>query len=180
MDREAWRAAIHGVAQSQTWLKRLTSSSSSSFQRLGQGIPETGQKLRLAGSWTKPVLIALPFFSGESSLFCIEWWGGPEGEFLLQAILSCVAFLQQTTPVFLPEESPGQKNLVGYSPWGCKESDTTKQLTHTLITETCSSETNTVARLKAKNGFSYVKKAMPCSLFLGTPYPIYIQCFLYF
>ena len=28
IDREAWRAAIHGVAQSQTRLKRLSSSSS--------------------------------------------------------------------------------------------------------------------------------------------------------
>ena len=28
MDREAWRAAIHGVAQSLTQLKRLSSSSS--------------------------------------------------------------------------------------------------------------------------------------------------------
>ena len=32
----------------------------------------------------------------------------------------------QPTPVFLPEESHGQKSLVGYSPWGCKESDKTK------------------------------------------------------
>ena len=29
MDREAWRAAIHGVAKSRTQLKRLSSSSSS-------------------------------------------------------------------------------------------------------------------------------------------------------
>ena len=29
------------------------------------------------------------------------------------------------TPVFLPGESRGQRNLVGYSPWDCKESDTT-------------------------------------------------------
>ena len=29
MDREAWRAAVHGVAQSRTGLKRLSSSSSS-------------------------------------------------------------------------------------------------------------------------------------------------------
>ena len=24
------------------------------------------------------------------------------------------------TPVFLPGESPGQRSLAGYSPWGCK------------------------------------------------------------
>ena len=30
-----------------------------------------------------------------------------------------------TTPVFLPEEFHGQKSLVGYSPWGHKESDMT-------------------------------------------------------
>ena len=32
------------------------------------------------------------------------------------------------TPVFFPRESHGQKSLAGYSPWGCKESDTTEQL----------------------------------------------------
>ena len=32
------------------------------------------------------------------------------------------------TSVFLPGKSHGQSNLVGYSPWGCKESVTTKQL----------------------------------------------------
>ena len=31
----------------------------------------------------------------------------------------------QPTPVFLPGESHGQRSLVGYSPWGHKESDTT-------------------------------------------------------
>ena len=30
------------------------------------------------------------------------------------------------TPVFFPGESHGQRNLVGYSPWGCKESDMTE------------------------------------------------------
>ena len=33
------------------------------------------------------------------------------------------------TPVVLPGESQGQRNLVGYSPWGCKESDTAERLT---------------------------------------------------
>ena len=30
----------------------------------------------------------------------------------------------QSTPVLLPGKSQGQRSLVGYSPWGCKESDT--------------------------------------------------------
>ena len=33
------------------------------------------------------------------------------------------------TPGFWPGESHGQRSLAGYSPWGCKESDTTEQLT---------------------------------------------------
>ena len=37
----------------------------------------------------------------------------------------------QLTPVFFPGESHGQRSLVGYSPWGHKESDTTEQLTLT-------------------------------------------------
>ena len=46
----------------------------------------------------------------------------------------------QPTPVFLPWKSHGQRSLVGYSPLGRKESNTTKQLsvhahthTHTRI-----------------------------------------------
>ena len=31
----------------------------------------------------------------------------------------------------LAGESHGQSSLVGYSPWSCKESDTTERLTHT-------------------------------------------------
>ena len=34
----------------------------------------------------------------------------------------------QPTPALLPGESHGRRSLVGYSPWGCKESDTTEQL----------------------------------------------------
>ena len=35
-------------------------------------------------------------------------------------------------PVFLPGRFHGQRSLVGYSPWGQKESDTTEQLTDVL------------------------------------------------
>ena len=34
----------------------------------------------------------------------------------------------QPTPVFLPREFQGQRSLVGYSPWGCKELDMTERL----------------------------------------------------
>ena len=37
----------------------------------------------------------------------------------------------QPTSVFLPGEFHGQRDLVDYSPWDCKESYTTEWLTHT-------------------------------------------------
>ena len=39
----------------------------------------------------------------------------------------------QSTPVFLPGESHGQRSLAGYSPWGHKESDTTERPTHMYL-----------------------------------------------
>ena len=38
----------------------------------------------------------------------------------------------QPTPVFLPGKSHGRRSLAGYSPWDCKESDTTEHI-HTNI-----------------------------------------------
>ena len=35
---------------------------------------------------------------------------------------------RQPSPVFLSGESHGQRSLVGYSPQGCKELDTTERL----------------------------------------------------
>ena len=46
-----------------------------------------------------------------------------------------------STPVFGPGESHGQRSPAGYSPWGCKELDTTEQLsvyTHTDTQCICS------------------------------------------
>ena len=42
----------------------------------------------------------------------------------------------QSTPVFLPGEFHGQRSLAGCSPWGCKELDTTEQLTLILLWST--------------------------------------------
>ena len=46
----------------------------------------------------------------------------------------------QSAPVLLPGESQEQRSLVGYSPWVCKESDMTEQLSthmHTTHTYVC-------------------------------------------
>ena len=39
----------------------------------------------------------------------------------------------QPTPVLLPGKSHGWRSLVGYSPWGHRESDTTERLHSTFI-----------------------------------------------
>ena len=42
---------------------------------------------------------------------------------------------RQPTLIFLPGESQGQRSLAGYSPWGCKEPDTTEVTEHTRVSE---------------------------------------------
>ena len=39
----------------------------------------------------------------------------------------------QLIPIFLPGKSNGQRSLVGYSPFGCKELDTTERLSLSLF-----------------------------------------------
>ena len=60
--------------------------------------------------------------------------GGSVGKSLPAVQETWVQFLGQEdplekemapTPGFLPGESHGQRSLVGYSPWSCKELDTT-------------------------------------------------------
>ena len=42
----------------------------------------------------------------------------------------------QSTPVLLPGKFHGQRSLVGYSPWDCKELDMTEQLNFTYADDT--------------------------------------------
>ena len=53
----------------------------------------------------------------------------------------------QPSPVFLPGESHAQRSLMGYSPWGRKELDTTELLTHTHRKE---EQTNSVIKKERK------------------------------
>ena len=43
----------------------------------------------------------------------------------------------QPTPVLLPGKSHGRRSLVGYSPWGCKESGMTEQLHFASVQDVC-------------------------------------------
>ena len=59
------------------------------------------------------------------------WWATVHGVTKSQTQLSDVTFMHwrrkwQPTPVFLPGESQGQRNLVGCCLWGHTELDTTE------------------------------------------------------
>ena len=43
----------------------------------------------------------------------------------------------QSTPVFLPGKSHGQRSLAGYSPWDHKESDMTEYLNRIILASIC-------------------------------------------
>ena len=47
------------------------------------------------------------------------------------------------TPIFLPGDSHGQRSLVGYSPLGHKESDTTERLNRTELNQQLINHNNT-------------------------------------
>ena len=116
-DREAWRAAIHGVAKSRTWLSdwsdliwtyiSLEKVMATHSSTLAWKIPWTEEpgrlqsmgSLRVGHNWATSFL-----------LFTFMHWRRK----------------WQPTPVFLPGESQGRGSLVGCRLWGRTESDTTE------------------------------------------------------
>ena len=61
-----------------------------------------------------------------------------------------------SNPVSLPGESHGQRSLAGYSPWGCKESDTTNNLTFHF--HGASQEPRARIPQENRNGFTDLEK----------------------
>ena len=47
--------------------------------------------------------------------------------------------LEKEMAIFLPVDFHGRRSIANYSPSGCKESDTTEQLTHTCLLKECTS-----------------------------------------
>ena len=112
IDREAWRAAIHGVAKSRTQLSNWTELKRGEQNKkiVHNDFFPTNTEWKEEGRKRHLRLKHLPAMR-ETWVQKIPWrrkW--------------------QPTPVFLPGESHGQRSLAGYSPWGCKELDTTERL----------------------------------------------------
>ena len=113
MDREAWRAAIHGVPKSRTWLSDWT---------------------ELGAYKAYPPLVLLPSCykvggEGQSFLPFKYWLCGSSfhTKWLTTFWVGKIPWRRkwQLTPAFLPGKPRGQRSLVGLSPWGHKKSDTT-------------------------------------------------------
>ena len=119
-DRRASRAAVHGVAKSQTWLSDWIATTAYVIM--------TDLHYCTAKTWD---------FPGSSEVKASACNVGDLG-----SIPGLGRFpwrrKWQPTPVFLPGESHGWRTMVGYSPRGHKESDTTERLhfTFTFTTET--------------------------------------------
>ena len=69
-------------------------------------------------------------------IFSLLWWPGTK--LIVSPRFACIYCLERemaTTPVFLPEESHGQRNLAGFGPWGCKSR--TRRSDYTTTTTVC-------------------------------------------
>ena len=97
-DRGAWWAAVYGVAQSRTRLKRLSSSSSNElfkgFKKLFNYLKNYLKLISFPGG---SVVKNLPANAGDS--YSIPGLGERNGK---------------PTPLFLPGKSHGQRSLTGY------------------------------------------------------------------
>ena len=68
------------------------------------------------------------FFNIYMCLFFFKFFSHLGCHIILGSFLCYWRRKWQHTPVLLPGNSLGQSSLVGCSPWGCKESDTTERL----------------------------------------------------
>ena len=160
MDGGAWWAAVHGVAKSQIQLsdfpftfhfhaleKEMATHSSVLVWRMpgtGEpgGLPSMGSH-RVGHDWSDLAAAAatyIYYFHLKMTILTKGFSGGSDGKESayntgdLDSIPGSGRSPGEgngNTPVFLPGEFHGQRSLVGYSPWDCKESDTPERLIHT-------------------------------------------------
>ena len=99
----------------------------------GTGLPLTNS----TGADPLTKNIPLSFFWGGWAIFlAITWWlrwysvGLQCGRTRFDLWVGKIPWRRKwhPTPVFLPGKSHGWRSLAGYSPWGCKQSDTTEAI----------------------------------------------------
>ena len=83
-------------------------------------------------------------------------------------------------PVFLPGKFHRQRSLAGYSPWGCKELDTTERLTHTHTLTKWSKSSIRLASLLHNLSLSTVFASLWPMVFFFSPYQTTSVLFLKF
>ena len=81
------------------------------------------------------------------------------------------------TPVFLPGEFHGQRSLVGYCPWGCKESDVTEwwTLSPFTVNSLCLCKTGYQSFLSTISHVSQVYQSMGYDSRVPGPHPGFTQ-----
>ena len=122
-DREAWHAAVHGFTKSWTWLSDWTTISLS----ISKDLSWMTRDLVLMASLEEYYMVPLGF-PGDSDGKESACNAGDPGSIPGSGKIPWRREWQPTL-VFLPGELHGERSLAGYSPWGCKELDTTEWLT---------------------------------------------------
>ena len=154
-DREAWHAVFHGVAKSWTRLSNLTELNWTILHK--HNIFQQCKRVSFF-STTSPAFTFLEFLTGHSDQFVmvhhccfnLHFSGFPGGTSSKEPTCQWMRLENcgfdpwfgkiswrrkwQPTPVFFPGKSHTQKNLVGCSPCGCKESHMSEH-TPTIIND---------------------------------------------
>ena len=133
-DRETWHDAVHRVAKTQTWLSDWTTAMHSIiFTTLVLNYFKFGALLL---GWAKNSFgISHKMLQKNMN----KYFGQPN------AFYHTACLIRRTwwhlTPALLPGKPHGQRSLVGCSPWGREESDTTERL-HFHFSLACIGEGN--------------------------------------
>ena len=146
MDREAWRAAVHGVTKSRTWLSDWTEtasfllndrnypwyclleslcwqSSDVSWNPLNHKLPFSSEAAMTFPSYIKPNAAHLLFFhlwAFRISVVLLPHGSHSDTWNNFFPLSNPLPWRRQwhPTPVLLPGKSHGWRSLVGCSPWG--------------------------------------------------------------
>ena len=152
MDGGAWWATVHGVTKSQTRLSNFTffhfASWKKSYDQPRQHILKQRHYFANKGPSSQSYGFPVVMYGCESwtikkaehwridafELWCwrrlsrVPWTARRSNQSIIKEISP-----EYPTPVLLPGKSHGQRSLVGCSPWGREESDTTERLHFTLF-----------------------------------------------